>query len=127
MRDFLAFCASSTPQEYLNYLAERNIDVIAAGDGRIDIRAALTILNRKYGVETVRIDSGGTLNSVLLQAGVVNDVSVLIHPFLAGGRPEPTMFDPGKAGFPVLQVPLTHMKTEVMENGIIWARYSVQK
>lgn len=127
MRDLLAFCSGSTPEEYLSYLEERKIGAIVAGTDRIDMRGALGMLNREYGVETVRIDSGGTLNSVLLQAGVVSEVSVLIHPFLAGGRAEPTMFDPEKAGFSDLQVPLTHTGTEVMGNGLIWARYTVDK
>ncbi|MDD1698658.1 MAG: dihydrofolate reductase family protein, partial [Methanoregula sp.] len=65
--------------------------------------------------------------SVLLQAGVVDEISVLIHPILAGGKAEPTMFDPLKAGFPALQIPLMHLRTEVLGNGIIWARYSVTK
>ncbi len=127
MRDVLAFCSDSTPEEFLSYLEERKIGAIVAGTDRIDMREALGMLNRKYGVETVRIDSGGTLNSILLQAGVVDEVSVLIHPFLAGGRAEPTMFDPEKAGFPNLQVPLRHVNTEVMGNGLLWARYTVDK
>jgi 2,5-diamino-6-(ribosylamino)-4(3H)-pyrimidinone 5'-phosphate reductase len=127
MRDHLAFCSASTPKEYLDYLTERKITAIIAGDDRIDMRAAFTTLNLKYGVETLRVDSGGTLNSVLLHAGVVDEVSVLIHPFLAGGRAEPTMFDPIRAGFPDLQIPLAHIRTELVGNGIIWARYSVEK
>lgn len=125
MRDLLAFCSGSTPEEYLAYLEERKIAAIVAGTDRIDMREALIMLNSHYGVETVRIDSGGTLNSVLLQAGVVDEVSVLIHPFLAGGRAEPTMFDPFRAGFPDLKVPLTHTGTEVVGKGLVWVRYTV--
>lgn len=127
MRDLLAFCSSATPEEYLAYLEERKIAAIIAGTDRIDIREALDTLNRDFGVETVRIDSGGTLNSVLLEAGVVDEVSVLIHPFLAGSRADPTMFDPVKAGYPDLQVPLILTATEVVGNGLIWARYLVEK
>ncbi len=127
MRDVLAFCSGNTPQEYRAYLAERKIGMIVAGQDRIDMRVALDLLNRRYGVGIVRVDSGGTLNSVLLQAGVVSEVSVLIHPYLAGGRPEPTIFDPEKAGFKEFQVPLTHRSTEVLGNGVIWARYSVME
>lgn len=127
MRDMLALCSSSTPQEYIRFLAERKIHAIFSGTNRIDMRAALTELNRQFGVETVRVDSGGTLNSVLIGGGLVDEVSVLIHPFLAGGKPDPTMFDPEKAGFPYLQVPLAHIRSEVLGNGIIWARYSVEK
>lgn len=126
MRDLVAFCSSSTPEEYLSYLEDQKIAAIVAGTDRIDMRKALEMLNKKYGVGTVRIDSGGTLNSVLLDAGVVDEVSVLIHPFLAGGRADPTMFDPIKAGFVDLQIPLTHIKTEMVGNGLVWARYSVE-
>jgi len=125
MRDILAFCSSTTPKEYLDYLAERKINAIIAGSDRIDMREALAELNRQYGTKTVRVDSGGTLNSVLLKAGVVDEVSVLIHPFLAGGKADPTMFDPEKAGIPDLQVPLKLIRTEVVGDGLIWARYSL--
>ena len=127
MRDVLALCSSATPKEYLYWLEEGKIAAIVAGTDRIDMQEALCTLNSMYGVETVRVDSGGTLNSVLLAAGVVNEVSVLIHPFLAGDKPDPTMFDPEKAGFPGLKVPLTHTGTEVVGNGIIWARYTVDR
>lgn len=124
MRDVLAVCSSATPEEYLGYLAERKIAAIVAGKDRIDFRAALEELNRRFGVGTVRVDSGGTLNSVLLGAGVVSEVSVLIHPVLAGGNPSPTMFDPVRAGFPDLRVLLKHHSTEVVGNGIVWTRYT---
>lgn len=127
MRDVLALCSTSTPQEYRDFLRERKITAIVTGDDHIDMRTALDMLNRDYGVNTIRVDSGGTLNSVLLQAGVVDEVSVLIHPYLAGGTPDPTMFDPHKAGFMDLQVPLQFQKCEVLGPGIIWLRYSVKK
>jgi 2,5-diamino-6-(ribosylamino)-4(3H)-pyrimidinone 5'-phosphate reductase len=127
MRGVLVLCSTSTPQQYRDYLRERSINTIVAGDNHIDMHLALETLNQDYGVNTVRVDSGGTLNSVLLKAGVVNEVSVLVHPYLTGGMPDPTMFDPHKAGFSDLQVPLAHFHTEVMGNGIVWLRYSVEK
>jgi 2,5-diamino-6-(ribosylamino)-4(3H)-pyrimidinone 5'-phosphate reductase len=127
MRDVLALCSSATPQEYLGYLKDRQIRTIVAGNNRIDMRDALDALNREYGVKVLRVDSGGTLNSVLLHAGLVSEVSVLIHPFLAGGEPGPTMFAPSRAGIAGLQAPLQLQSTEVVGDGIIWARYKVKK
>jgi 2,5-diamino-6-(ribosylamino)-4(3H)-pyrimidinone 5'-phosphate reductase len=72
------------------------------------------------------VDSGGTLNSVLLHAGLVSELSVLIHPFIAGGKADPTLSDPLKAGILNLQVPLRLQGMEVVGDGIVWARYSVQ-
>ena len=123
MRDLLAVCSSSTPQEYLSYLAENQIGTIIAGNDRIDMRSALEALNARFGVKVVRVDSGGTLNSVLLSCGLVDEVSVLIHPFLTGGKPDPTIFDPLKAGISALSIPLELYNSEVLEHGIIWARY----
>ena len=127
MRDVLALCSSATPQEYLRYLASRRIDTIVAGDDRIDMRAALEALHARYGIRVLRVDSGGTLNSVLLHAGLVDEISVLIHPFIAGGKADPTLSDPLKAGIRELQVPLLLQSTEVVGNGVVWARYSLTK
>jgi 2,5-diamino-6-(ribosylamino)-4(3H)-pyrimidinone 5'-phosphate reductase len=35
----------------------------------------------------VRVDSGGALNGALLRAGLVDEVSLLVHPVLAGDAP----------------------------------------
>lgn len=125
MRDVLALCSSSTPQEYVDYLKERRIGTVIAGTDRVDMRAALEALNRDYRVKVLRVDSGGTLNSVLLQAGLVSEVSVLIHPVIAGGKADPTLSDPLKAGIPELRLSLQLQSAEVVGDGIIWARYHV--
>jgi len=127
MRDLLALCSSTTSQKYLSYLAEKQIGTIIAGEDRIDMRSALEALNARYAVKVVRVDSGGTLNSVLLHSGLVDELSVLIHPFLAGGQPDPTLFDPVKAGMLSSQIPLILQNIEVLDQGIIWARYIPQK
>ena len=125
MRDVLALCSRATPKEYLNYLRERHIGTIITGSERIDMREALETLNRDHGVKILRVDSGGTLNSVLLHAGLVDTVSVLIHPVVAGGKAVPTLCDPEQAGIKGLQVPLVHESTEVLKDGIVWSRYRV--
>lgn len=126
MRDVLALCSPSTPEDYSQYLKERRIGTIVTGENRIDMRAALEVLNRDYGVKVLRVDSGGTLNSVLLHADLVSEVSVLIHPFISGGKADPTLADPLKAGIDPLQVHLRFRSAEVVWDGIVWARYSVK-
>lgn len=123
MRDVLALCSESTPREYLNYLAEQKIGTIIAGRDHIDMRAGMEKLMEGYGVGTVRVDSGGTLNSVMLATGLVTEVSVLIHPFLAGGSLGPGIFDPDTAGLAGFQMPLELRSHEVLAGGLIWARY----
>lgn len=126
MRGLAAFCSSSTPPDYLDYLDRLRIPAIIAGKDRVDLREALDRLNLQYGVRTVRADSGGTLNAALLHAGLVKEVSVLIHPYIAGGKADPTLCDPAHAGIQVPGFPLVHRHTEVLRGGIIWSRYGMQ-
>ena len=84
-RGMVSLCSRSTPDEHLEYLKERRVEVIVAGDDRVDLRAALEELRDRHGVKTVCVDSGGTLNGVLLRAGLVDEVSLLVHPSLIGG------------------------------------------
>jgi 2,5-diamino-6-(ribosylamino)-4(3H)-pyrimidinone 5'-phosphate reductase len=67
---------------------DRKIDYIVAGDDHVDLRLTLEELNARYGVRIVRVDSGGTLNGVLLRAGLVDEVSALINPTHANCRKE---------------------------------------
>lgn len=84
-RGMVPLCSRSTPEEHLEYLKERRVDVIVTGDDRVDLRAALEGLNARHGVAVVCVNSGGTLNGVLLRAGLVDEVSLLVHPSLVGG------------------------------------------
>ena len=83
-RDVVALCSERTPKSHFEYLGAGRVDCIVAGRERVDLRAALDALHAEYGVRTVRSDSGGTLNAALLDAGVVSEVSLLVHPVVVG-------------------------------------------
>lgn len=125
VRDFVALCSATTPREYGVYLASCGVKQVISGETQVDLRTALAELNQKFGVCTIRVDSGGTLNSVLLSAGLVDTVSVLIPPCIAGGKPGPTLSDPLRAGITDLPMPLFLRSCEMQKNGIIWVQYSV--
>ena len=91
-RHFVALCSKSTPQDYLDYLKERHIDCIIAGEDHVDLRMALEELYSRYAVRVVRVDAGGTLNGLLLRQGLVSEVSVLIYPSLVGGETISSIF-----------------------------------
>ena len=123
-RGMVALCSRSTPEAYLDYLRKRHVEYIVTGDDRVDLRAALEALADRYGVRTVRVDSGGTLNGVLLRAGLVSEVSVLLHPTLVGGTLKPAMFfqSPAPTG-PDATIPLKLTHVEQLKDGVVWLRY----
>ncbi len=123
-RDGVALCSAATPKDYLDYLEQRHIGCIVAGREHADMRLALEELNLRYGVKTVRLDSGGTLNGVLLRAGLVDEVSLLVHPELVGNQaPLTFMSDPG--GTANIKLKLTHCQKR--RQGTVWLRYLVLK
>jgi len=121
----LALCSKSTPGEYLNYLQSQGIDFIISGDDHVDFRAALEELNTRHGVDVIRVDSGGTLNGVLLKAGLVDEISLLIHPALADGLTSRPLFRSPDVttAKEAIQLQLVHF--ERLKNDVIWLRYLI--
>jgi 2,5-diamino-6-(ribosylamino)-4(3H)-pyrimidinone 5'-phosphate reductase len=93
----------------------------------VDLKTALEELNSRYEVKTIRVDSGGTLNNVLLRKGLVDEVSVLVHPNLVGGTSSGSIFRATDltSKEEIINLKLIHL--EKMENDLIWLRYEVVK
>ena len=126
-RDVVVLCSRSTPQTYLEYLRERHVEFIVTGDTQVDLRVALEELNARYGIKTVRVDSGGILNGVLLRSGLVDEVSVLVSPSLAGGTTPRSMFVAPDLTSPEGVIPLKLTHVETVKNDAVWLRYEVVK
>jgi 2,5-diamino-6-(ribosylamino)-4(3H)-pyrimidinone 5'-phosphate reductase len=126
-RDVVALCSGTTPQSHLEYLDREHVAYIVTGEEHVDLRAALEELNVRYGVQKVRVDSGGILNGLLLRAGLVDEVSVLIDPSLVGGMsPRSILTAPDLTSSEgVIGLRLVHL--ERFEGDVVWLRYEVAK
>lgn len=87
---------------------------VAAGEGRVDLAAALDRLEG----DVVRVDSGGALNGALLRAGLVDEVSLLVHPCIVGG-------DPARWHGSAPAVTLEPAEVGLLEGDLVWLRYRV--
>ncbi len=83
-KDVIVIVTNKTPEDYINYLKERNYNVIVAGDEYVDFRVALERLGMYYNVKTVMTDSGGGLTSTLIKEGLVDELTLLISPVIVG-------------------------------------------
>ncbi len=124
-KDVVVLCSLSTPSDYLDYLKRQKVRYIVAGEDKVDMRAALERLTEDFGVRTVRVDSGGTLNGVLLRQGLASEVNVLIHPCLVGGTSPGSMFRPPDASSMEAVVDLKLQHSRRLKGGVIWLRYEV--
>ena len=80
-------------KEYLAYLDSKNISWIACGKEHIDLVRASAILHDEFGVERMAIVGGGHINAGFLDAGLLNEVSVLLAPGIDGRGGMAAMFD----------------------------------
>jgi 2,5-diamino-6-(ribosylamino)-4(3H)-pyrimidinone 5'-phosphate reductase len=86
-KDVIVFITENTPDAYRDYLEKRHYDYFVAGENKADLRRTLDILAEDYGVKTVLIDAGATLNSILLENKLIDEISLLISPILIGKEP----------------------------------------
>jgi 2,5-diamino-6-(ribosylamino)-4(3H)-pyrimidinone 5'-phosphate reductase len=126
-RDAVAFVSKSTSREYLDYLEKRHIDYIISGDDHVDMREALQELNARYRVKTVRTDSGGTLNGILLQAGLVDEICIYIEPCLVGGMSPRTIFRTSQPESQEDAIRLRLKNLELLDNDVALLLYEVIK
>ena len=120
-RDIVILTGHSTPKGYLRYLTERNYDWHYMGNQPLDYSHVLQLLAREYGAKTVLTDTGKTLNGILLNSGLVDEISLLVHPFIVG-----------KKGFPLfddvrIDIELSLKKSKSMGKGRLWLVYKVSR
>ncbi|MFZ3077365.1 MAG: dihydrofolate reductase family protein, partial [Candidatus Aenigmatarchaeota archaeon] len=60
---------------------------------KIDFLNLFKKLKQEFGIDKVTIQSGGTLNSVLVREGLIDRISIVVAPALIGGKSTPTLVD----------------------------------
>jgi 2,5-diamino-6-(ribosylamino)-4(3H)-pyrimidinone 5'-phosphate reductase len=127
IRDLLVLCSRSTPQEYLNYLDERNINYMIIGFENVNLATALEELNTQFGVKSVRVDGGGRLNGVLINEDLVDEVCVLIHPTMVNDKTTTPIYTSTKSLSNELIIDLKLLNMKKLRNEVIFLHYRIMK
>ena len=86
-RDVVVLVTDRTPMSYLGYLMERDYPVHILGEDRVDLEAAVSLCASRYGATSVLVDGGPALVGALLDAGLVDVLSLVVNPAIVGGDP----------------------------------------
>lgn len=95
---------------------------IVVGSDRVDLAAMLLTLRERFDARVVRVDSGGALNGALLDAGLVDEVSLLVHPALAPAAAR----RPWHGGGPLGGRAMTLMAAQTFPDGLVWLRHRLE-
>ncbi len=123
-KDVIMILSAKTPENYARYLMERNYEIIYAGEDNIDFRQVLELLHEKYQCDVVLTDSGGTLNRLLLEEGLVDEISLMISPVITGTG-QPRLFSQLQTGDKPIKLEL--IKEEKQSNQDMHLQYKVLK
>ena len=112
------------PTDYLEMLREKQISYIVAGESAVDLTQAAQSLGEHFGIRTLLLEGGGHINGGFLQAGLVDEVSLLVVPSIDGRHEIAAVFD-GVAADRHNAVPLKLKSVEQREGDALWIRYEV--
>lgn len=111
-------------EEYLATLRRQEISWIAVGKEHIDLEKAMEILYTQFGIKRLGLLGGGHINGGFLEAGLVDEVSLLLAPGIDGRKGETSLFD-GISDKSRMPVRLRLQQVEALENDVLWLRYKL--
>lgn len=92
-RPHLIIMSRLASQAYLDYLDRQNISWIVAGDKHIDLAQAASVLADKFGVKRMGLVGGPTMNTGFLNAGLIDEIDLLVGPGIDGRRDQESVFE----------------------------------
>jgi 2,5-diamino-6-(ribosylamino)-4(3H)-pyrimidinone 5'-phosphate reductase len=116
--------SEQAPADYLDGLREKGISYIVSGADGIDLADATEKLGQHFGIRTLLLEGGGHINGAFLQAGLIDEVSLLIVPGIDGRSSVASVFDgvdPSKS----TAVPLKLKSVQQRPGDTLWLRYEV--
>lgn len=122
-KPLLVITSESCPGEYLQTLTRQNISWIAVGEKQIDLVRAMEVLNTQFGVQRLAVVGGGHINGAFLDAGLLDEVSVMIGPGIDAREGMASVFDGLKVDHPVAMLKLQNVSRLA---DVVWLRYTVK-
>lgn len=110
---------------YKAFLRKLGISYIIAGEETLDYAVALEKLKTLFGIEVLMLGGGGVLNWSFIQAGMCDEISVVIAPCADGSTEAPALFAAKEGLSTDRAVSFTLLSAEVKDGGSVWLRFRV--
>ena len=123
-RDVIILASEKTPESYLKYLEDRAYTTVIAGAVKVDFGKAFEQLNKIIPFETMITDNTGKLAGILLDHGLIRQISLTVTPVLTDKK-NPKLFSQLKLGKRVIS--LNPKQVEVLENNDIRMVFDVSR
>jgi 2,5-diamino-6-(ribosylamino)-4(3H)-pyrimidinone 5'-phosphate reductase len=105
----------------------KNLEIIYY-ETEIDFVDLLVKIKKKYKIEKITVESGGTLNAVFFRNGLIDHVIIVVAPLIVGGKDTSSLVD----GFSLTQQSQLHLlkalkltECKMLENSYLLLEYDV--
>lgn len=110
---------------YKAFLRKLGISYIIAGTDALEYETALKKLKELFGIETLMLGGGGVLNWSFIQAGMCDEVSVVVAAAADGSQDTPALFSTREGLSSNQAVRFSLQSAEVKNGSSVWLRYKV--
>ncbi len=118
----VAILSERVSDDYLAFLRKQGVSYLLAGSPEVDLTLALEKIGERFGVRTLMLEGGGRINAGMLQAGLIDEVSLLLAPIADTRAGTPALFDLDGAAADAPRG-LILEQVERRDDGIVWLRY----
>lgn len=113
--------------DYLAHLRQAGVSYLFCGKDQVDLTVATQKLRSTLGIKKLMVQGGGTINGAMMQAGLVDEMSLVVAPVIDGGGAHVSGFcdvpgDPQKRAVAHLRA----TSTKKLAGGVVWTRYRVE-
>ena len=84
-------------KRYLAFLRSLAIPYLVCGDEQLDFEQALVKLRQRFGIEKMVLGGGALINGAFLKAGLVDEISLVVAPYISGDTTKKGTFDTKQA------------------------------
>jgi riboflavin biosynthesis pyrimidine reductase len=109
--------------DYLAYLQSIGVSYVFGGKTDIDLARVVAILADELGTERLIVEGGPHVSGSFVNAGLVDEISVLVLPLIDGRGEHPASFEVNKEEW-VKPAYLALASAEIQEGGAVWLRYT---
>ena len=120
----VAILSERVSDDYLASLRERGLSYLLAGANDVDLALALRKIRERFEVQTLMLEGGGKIDGGMLEAGLIDEVSLLVAPVADGRIGNATVFDVEKD---VVTPRRLSLQSVERRGDLLWLRYTVDR
>lgn len=115
--------AETVEDDYLAYLQSIGASYLFGGKEDIDLEHVVETLERELRIDKLIVEGGGHVSGAFVNAGLADEISVLLMPLVDGREAHPSSFEVGMEKW---QTPayLKLESVEKLESDVVWLRYT---